>query len=343
MKVVRLAAAGALAGAALAAIPLARRLRALDLVGRVAMVTGGSRGLGLCLAEELVAQGARVAIVARDPAELAEAEARLFALGGEVLALRRDITDPAAPQDLVDAVVRRFGGLDVLINNAGLITVGPITDMSIEDFERQMAVHFWGPLRLSLAALPHLERTGEGRIVNVASIGGRIAVPHLGPYSASKAALVALSDVLRAELAPSGVLVTTVCPGLMRTGSFLHAQFKGDRKREATWFTASSTAPVLTMDAHRAAGRIVAACRRGDAYATFNVFSTLGIRAEGLAPGLTRRVVGLVARLLPESPPGGGGEAVPGWRQPTGWIPGYLRTLGRRAARENLETVGTGE
>lgn len=339
MSTRRLAAAGAVAGAALAAVPIFRRLRALDLHGRVAIVTGGSRGLGLCISEELVRHGARVVAVARDRAELAEACARLRALGGEVLGLEADVTDPGDAGIIVDATVRRFGRLDVLVNNAGVITVGPIAHMSLDDFESQMAVHFWGPLRLSLAALPHLERSGAGRIVNVASIGGRVAVPHLGPYCASKAALVGLSDVLRAELAPGGVRVTTVCPGLMRTGSHLHARFKGDRKAEATWFTASAVAPLLAMDPHRAAAKVVAACRRGDAYATFNVFSTLAIRAEGLAPGLVRRLAGVAARLLPEPTEDGGGEAVPGWRQPKGWMPAFLRHLGERAARENLETV----
>lgn len=343
MKARGLAAAGAVAGAALAAVPVLRRIRALDLSGKVAVVTGGSRGLGLCICEELVRQGARVVAVARRREELAEACTRLRILGGEVLGLEGDVTAPGDAQIIVDATIRRFGRLDVLVNNAGVITVGPVTEMSFVDFEDQMAVHFWGPLRLSLAALPYLEQDGCGRIVNVASIGGRVSVPHLGPYCASKAALVGLSDVLRAELGPLGVKVTTVCPGLMRTGSHLHAEFKGDRKAEATWFTASAVAPLLAMDPHRAAARVVAACRRGDAYSTFNVFSTLAVRAEGVAPGLTRRVMGVAARVLPSPPPGGGGgDAVPGWRQPTGWLPGFLRHLGDRAARQNLETVGVG-
>ena len=334
------AAVAAAAGAGLAAPLLLRHLRRIDLDGRVVVVTGGSRGLGLRIADELVRQGARVVIAARDTDELDAAERLLVAAGGEVLPIRADVTVPDDASVIVDATVRRFGRLDVLINNAGVITVGPLSTMELDDFEKQMAVHFWGPLRLIRAALPHLERSDAGRIVNVTSIGGRVAVPHLGPYSASKAALVGLSDVLRAELAPSGVKVTTVCPGLMRTGSHLHAEFKGDRAKEASWFSASAVAPVLAMDAGRAAARIVAACRRGDPYATFNVFSTLGVRAEGVAPGLTRRAMGVAARLLPDAGSDGTGEAVPGWRQPKAWMPGFLRELGDRAARENLETVG---
>jgi NAD(P)-dependent dehydrogenase (short-subunit alcohol dehydrogenase family) len=342
LRVGRLAAVAAAAGAAFAAPRLVRHLRRIDLDGRVAVVTGGSRGLGLRVAEEMIRHGARVVIAARDPDELDAAERLLAATDGEVLPIRADVTVPEDAAVIVDAAVRRFGRLDVLVNNAGVITVGPLASMDLEDFEKQMQVHFWGPLRLIRAALPHLERSDAGRIVNVSSIGGRVAVPHLGPYSASKAALVGLSDVLRAELAPSGVKVTTVCPGLMRTGSHLHAELKGDRAKEASWFTASAVAPVLAMDAGRAAAKIVAACRRGDPYATFNVFSTLGVRAEGVAPGLVRHAMGVAARLLPAAGTDGGGEAVPGWRQPKAWLPGPLRELGDRAARENLETVGTG-
>src|SRR5436309_7591109 len=109
--------------------------------------------------------------------------------------------------------------------------------MTVEDFEETMRVHFWGPLYATLAALPHLRKQDTGRIVNISSIGGRIAVPHLAPYSASKFALAGLSDGLRTELAREGIYVTTVFPGLMRTGSHVNAQFKGKRRAEFTWST----------------------------------------------------------------------------------------------------------
>lgn len=317
-------------------------MNALDrfrLDGKRALVTGGSRGLGLCIAEELARRGAKVAILAREPVELAAAAERLRALGADPLTIAADVRLAPDAERAVAETVGRFGALDLLVNNAGVISVGPLTEMSVADFEDEMAVHFWGPLRLSLAALPHLRSSGGGRIVNVASIGGRVPVPHMAPYSASKAALVGLSDALRSELVPLGVKVTTVCPGLMRTGSHLHALFKGDRRGEATWFTASAVAPLLSLDPHRAARRIVEAARRGDAYRTFNLPASAAIRGEGLMPGAARRVAGLAARLLPASPDGSDGRALPGWRVRTAWLPPPLRRRAERAARENLETV----
>lgn len=328
----------ALAAAAAGALRCGRRL---VLSGRTALVTGGSRGLGLCIAEELARRGARVAILAREPAELTAAAERLRALGAEPLTIAADVRLAPDAERAVTETVERFGGLDLLVNNAGVISVGPLSEMAVADFEDEMAVHFFGPLRLSLAALPHLESSGAGRIVNIASIGGRLPVPHMAPYSASKAALVGLSDALRSELAPLGVKVTTVCPGPMRTGSHLHARFKGDHRREATWFTASAVAPLLSLDPHRAARRIIEAARRGDAYLTFNAAASAAIWGEGLMPGAARRVAGLAARLLPASTDrAGGGRALPGWRVGTAWLPPALRARAERAARENLETVG---
>ncbi|HVS66507.1 MAG TPA: SDR family oxidoreductase [Thermoanaerobaculia bacterium] len=328
-------------GAVLVLARAVRRHRALDLEGRRALVTGGSRGLGLCIAEELARQGVQVAILARDPVELDAAAERIRAVGPEPLTIVADLRRPADSQRAVRAIVSVFGGLDLLVNNAGVITVGPLSEMTAEDFDEQMAVHFGGPLRLILAALPHLERSGQGRIVNIASFGGRVPVPHLAPYCASKAALIGLSDALRPELVPRGIKVTTVCPGLMRTGSHLHAQFKGNRRSEATWFTASAVAPLLTLDPREAAERIVEAARHGDPYLTFNFTASLATRVEGLMPGAVRRLVGVVARLLPRAPANGDGRlAMPGWRVGKSWLPPMLRRRSERAARRHLETVG---
>src|SRR5437763_6066124 len=108
---------------------------------------------------------------------------------------------------MVDEVAKRFGRIDVLVNNAGIIQVGPVENMTITDFENAMAVMFWGPVYATLATLPYMRQHGDGRIVNITSIGGKVSVPHLVPYSCAKFAAVALSEGLRAELASTGIRV----------------------------------------------------------------------------------------------------------------------------------------
>ena len=166
---------------------------------------------------------------------------------------------------MVAAVSNRFHQIDVLVNNAGVIQVGPIEVMTHEDFELAMQAHLWGPLNTILAVLPSMRQRREGRIVNISSIGGKVAVPHLVPYSASKFALVGLSKGLRAELMKDNVVVTTVCPGLMRTGSPRNADFKGQHRFEYAWFSISDALPLLTVSAENAARQIVQACKRGQA------------------------------------------------------------------------------
>src|SRR5215218_8907728 len=255
-----LAAAGA--GALAVARALYRRSKEYDLKGKCVLITGGSRALGLVLAREFAGEGARVAICARDPQELERARRDLSSRGAEVFALPCDVTDRAQVAELVEVVTRRFGRIDVLVNNAGVIQVGPLEVMTLEDFEQAMAVHFWGPLYATLAVLPQMRQRREGRIVNVSSIGGRVSVPHLVPYSASKFALAGLSDGLRAELAKDGVVVTSVFPGLMRTGSPRNATFKGQHRAEYAWFAVSDSLPLSSIGVERAAAQIIDACRR---------------------------------------------------------------------------------
>jgi NAD(P)-dependent dehydrogenase (short-subunit alcohol dehydrogenase family) len=322
----------------LASRRLLRRARALRLDGRAALVTGGSRGLGLLVAEELGARGARIAIVARDERGLARAEARLRARGVEAWAIRADVRRPEDAPLAVEQAVAAMGRLDVLVNNAGVITVGPLSSLDEDDFADSMATHFWGPLRFARAALPHLRRGGDGRIVNVASIGGRFSVPHLASYSASKAALVALSQSLAAELSGSGVRVTTVCPGLMRTGSHVNARFKGARAKEFGWFAVAASAPLVTVNARRAARKIVRALEEGRPFVTYGVAARMAESVAGVAPGAMTTTLALANRLLPAGS-GDGGDAVPGWRCSSRWAPSWLTTLGDRAAHANLELL----
>ncbi len=204
-----------------------RKLTEYKLSNKTVLITGGSRGLGLVLAREFVREGARIAICARDEQELEQARLDLEKRGAEVMAIDCDVTSNAQVMEMIDAIGRRFGDIDVLVNNAGVIQVGPVEVMTRQDFDQAMQTHFWGPLNTIMAVLPAMRSRKQGRIVNISSIGGKISVPHLVPYSASKFALVGLSKGLRAELLKDGIVVTTVCPGLMRTGSPRNADFKG--------------------------------------------------------------------------------------------------------------------
>jgi len=182
-----------------------------------------------------------------------------------------------------------------------MVEVGPVGVMTAADFEHDMATNFWGPLNVILAVLPHMRPRGEGRIVNIASIGGKLGVPHLVPYSSSKFALVGLSEGLHAELQASGILVTTVCPGLMRTGSPRHATFKGRHDAEFTWFSLADNAPLLSMDVARAARRILNAIQYGKSHVVLSLPAKVADKVHGLFPGLTSDVLGLANRLLPST------------------------------------------
>ena len=274
----------------------------MELTGRVAVVTGASRGLGFLLARELLGEGCRVVVCARDLDELERARTALEKDGAEVLAVPCDVGDRAQVEQLIEQTVSRFGSLDVLITNAGVIQVGPLPTMRVEDFEDALRVMFWGVVLPTLAALPHLRRSG-GRIVTITSIGGKVASPHLLPYDCAKFAAVGFSEGIAAELAREGVGVTTVVPGLMRTGSPLNAFFKGQEAREYSWFTLSDSIPGLSMDAERAARRIVRAMRHGRTEVVLTLPAKVAVRVHGLMPATTTRVLGVVNRLLPTGDP----------------------------------------
>jgi NAD(P)-dependent dehydrogenase (short-subunit alcohol dehydrogenase family) len=171
--------------------------------------------------------------------------------------------------------------------------------MKIADYEDAMLTHFWGPLYMIMAAIPHMRRSGAGRIVNISSIGGKISVPHLVPYSASKFALAGLSEGLRAELARHNIVVTTVFPGLMRTGSPINAMFKGQRPQEYAWFAISDSLPLASIAPERAARQIIRACRYGDAELIITVQAKMAVLARNAAPELFAEAMTIINQLLP--------------------------------------------
>jgi short-subunit dehydrogenase len=181
--------------------------------------------------------------------------------------------------------------------------------------------------------------------VNISSVGGKIAVPHLVPYSASKFALVGLSDGLRTELAADGFRVTTVCPGLMRTGSTYNASFKGRHEQEFVWFHLLGSLPVMSIDARRAARQIVEACRHGDPELVITLPAKLGIVLNAVAPSVMAHVMAAANRLLPAATSEEGDVALPGWQSTSPGAPSPLTAWADRASVENNEwpTPAAGE
>jgi NAD(P)-dependent dehydrogenase (short-subunit alcohol dehydrogenase family) len=327
-------------GAAWAAGRLARARHAISFDGRVVVLTGGSRGLGLVMARMLVDEGAKLVLLARDLSELERAREDLETSGrGDVMTIRCDVRRRADVRAAIDTVLDQWRSVDVLINNAGVIQVGPLEHMTEEDFENAMATHFWGPLHLILEIAPVMRHRRFGRIVNISSIGGKIAVPHLAPYCASKFALTGLSDAVRAELDPYGIRVTTVAPGLMRTGSALNAQFKGKHEAEYAWFKISSSIPGLTVAAERAARQILDACRYGDPALTITPHARIAAAANVVAPAAVARAMMLVTRALP-APGGPEGNVLKKGLQneaKSRWTPSVVTALTDNAAIANNE------
>ncbi|MDB4973501.1 MAG: Oxidoreductase, short-chain dehydrogenase/reductase family [Myxococcaceae bacterium] len=302
------------------------------------LITGGTRGLGLEIARVLVCKGANVAIVARDAAEMGRAivdleqtgAAQLPRVTGEIC----DLRDGRAIDAMLASVQTKLGPIDVLVNDAGIIQVGPLDAMTLEDFEDAMKLHFYAPLRTMLGLRASMRARGGGRVANISSIGGLVSVPHLLPYSASKFALVGLSQGMRAELARDNIRISTIAPGLMRTGSPRQALFKGNQQAEYAWFAISDSLPVLSMSSGRAARRIVRALERGEPHVVLGLPAKVAALASGVAPGLVTRALTVVNALLPL---GVDPVAQKGYDSESKWAPSGLTALTERAATQNNE------
>src|SRR5437016_6162890 len=312
-----------------------RRAR-YTLRDKVVLISGGSRGLGLVLARHICEQHGKVVLIARDREELARAKADLAVRGGKVLTVDCDLLDRAQIHAAVRTAIDRLGKIDILINNAGIIEVGPLDHMNREDFDCAMQLHFWAPYELVSQVVPEMRLWGGGRIVNISSIGGKIGVPHLAPYGASKFALTGFSDAIRAELARDNIHVTTVAPGLMRTGSHVNAKFKGKHDAEFAWFSAGAGAPLISMDADRAARKIVVACRRGQPSLTLTFGARGAIVANALFPNLTGSAMKIVNRCLPGTGKKEGDQSRSG-AQLRRLTPKWLTHLADTAAARNNE------
>lgn len=327
--------ASAVAGGALAVQRWARRE---SFEGQSVLITGGSRGLGLELARCFAAEGARLTLLARRKEELERAVQTLEAEfdDPEVQALTCDVAQMDEVHRVVNEVVSRHGSIDVLVNNAGVIIGGPVEEIPREDVEEALDVHLWGPYNLMEAVIPEMKEQG-GRIVNISSIGGLVAVPHLMPYVVSKFALTGLSDAFRAEWAQDDIYVTTVCPGLMRTGSHVNAWFRGQQRKEFRWFALSGAMPFLSMNSRRAAQKIVQACREGRGHLTLTLSARLLKVADRLVPNLVASVMKQVNQVLPSATSNRESERRRGIESTSAMAPSALTYLSDRKVNPNNE------
>lgn len=292
--------------AAVATANSARRTRARRLRGKTVLITGSSRGLGLALAEEFAHHGARVVLTARDSGELNRAAQLLLDIGAiagpqDILVVPADLRKQEDAEYLIHRVTEAWGPIDILVNNAGIITVGPIEHQSTDDFHSVMDSNFFTALHCTMAALPDMLLRRNGMIVNITSIGGKVAVPHLLPYTASKFAAVGFSQGLHAELRSKGVHVLTVCPGLMRTGSHLNAYFSGNAEREYQWFSLGAATPGFSTTARKAARRILRGVLARETEIFITPQAAVAGRVAQVAPAVTAMTMSMVNRALPKA------------------------------------------
>jgi short-subunit dehydrogenase len=303
------------------------------------LITGSSRGLGLALAEEFAARGANIVLCARDGNELEAARARVARFGTEVLSVPCDVSDERQVRELIARARGHFTHIDVLVNNAGIITVGPIESQSVDDFRECMDVMYWGVVYPTLAVLPEMRRRRAGAIVNITSIGGKVSVPHLLPYSSAKFAAMGFSEGLRAEVAKDGVRVLTVVPGLMRTGSHANAFFKGRHRLEFGWFSFGASSPLTSIDVRSAARQIVDAAAAGAVELMITPQAQLMARAHGLMPGAFVRLMSVAGGIMPR---GADHERHTGRESESAISRSPINALGRQAVREYQDVAAAG-
>jgi short-subunit dehydrogenase len=328
---------------AVAAAHLYRISRETGLAGRRVFITGGSRGLGFALAQVFAEEGCPIALCARGPEGLERARKHLESRGAVAFSYICDVADREQVERVISDAERELGRIDILVNNAGVIQVGPAEDMTLADYESAMNIMYWGTVYPTLQVLPSMLERGAGHIVNIASIGGRVSVPHLVPYCAAKFAVVGFSEGLGAELKQRGVRVLTIAPGLMRTGSYVNALFKGHQQLESVWFGIGASTPGLTISANRAARQIVKAVKQNRAQRTLSTQANLLAMFHGLFPGLTVELMSWANRLMP--PPSGQPELQRGKEIYEGMnsrILDFATAMGRKAGeRYNQPIAGS--
>lgn len=289
----------AMAAGVLGAAMMLRRLHRLELSGKVVVITGGGRGLGLAIARAFAERGCRIAICGRDSDVIQQAVTALRAVGVDVLGADCDASDPVAAEKFIGQVLEYFGALDVLVNNAGQCFVGPAVQLRPDDIEYAIRHIFWVHYYPTMAVLPHMRQRQAGSIVNITSVGGKMPLPHQAAYTVGKYAATGWSETLTTELAHEGIRVSTITPPPLRDGAPLHVHFNGDVEEEFRWFTKTLTSPLTATSAERTARAVVGAVEYGDPERAVTLSCWLAIRGYGLVPSLVSRCLSFVASRLP--------------------------------------------
>jgi NAD(P)-dependent dehydrogenase (short-subunit alcohol dehydrogenase family) len=276
-----------------------RRRRQLDLRGRVALVTGGGRGLGLAITRALVQRGCRVAVCGRDGKVIRDCVDQYRSEGITILGRACDVGDPDQVKAMLRAVAAEYGQLDILVNNAAQCYVGPASELDELDMQLALRNIFWGQFHTTMAVLPQMRARGFGRIVNVTSIGGKLPIPHQAAYVAAKHAATGWSETLAIELEQEGISVSTITPPPLRNGAPLHAHYNGRREGEFKWFASALTSPLSAISAERVAQVVVDAIIHGQHERAVSPLSWLGARAQGMAPNLVATGLRWFARRMP--------------------------------------------
>lgn len=276
--------------------------------GVAGIITGASSGIGRALAVLLAKRfKARLVVNARNVQLLEETAELVRQAGGEAVPIAGDISERELSTGLVDACQTRFGAVDLLVNNAGLAKPGPVASLTPEDWQFVFGINFFGALYGTYAVLPHFLKQKSGKIVNVASVAGKLSFPGSVCYAASKFAMVGMSEGMAAELAGHGVDVITVCPGWVRTEFFSNVKLPA--KRNPTLIAARQDAVgwlmrnVLSMSSEEVAAEIIKALERGGPREL--ILTAPGVimdRMQGLCPSL---VAALAKRYPPDRGEGG--------------------------------------
>jgi NAD(P)-dependent dehydrogenase (short-subunit alcohol dehydrogenase family) len=264
----------------------------LGLTNKVAIITGGSEGIGKAAAKRLAEEGAKVIIVARR-AEVLEAAAQSIqptSGDGTVVALQGDVTETATLDRIVQTARDRFGRIDILVNNAGVSMAKPFADVTDEDWENDFSLKVWAAVRLMRMVIPEMREVGGGRIINVTNLGGRTPGPSSMPTSISRAAGMAITKGMSKDLAKDNILVNTVCIGLIKSG-----------QHERRYARLQGSNPDLTMDAFyadSAKARGVPLGRVGEAEEAGDVIAFLASERASYLTGIAINIDGGTSPVL---------------------------------------------
>lgn len=304
------------------------------LEGKVIVITGGTSGLGFALMQKLLKEKSKISLCARDEDDLQKLKSNYPA----AFTMKCDVGDKAQVFDFIQKTIQHFGRIDIVINNAGIIMVGPMESLKREEYEKAMDVMYWGIVNTTLAVVPHMKENGYGQIVNITSVGGKVSIPHLLPYSAAKFAAVGFSEGITPELRNSNIFVTTIVPGLMRTGSYKNALFQKGNRKSYKLFSAISSAPFLTVSAEKAARRVILAMKQKRPVKVIGLQARALIELHHFFPNTLLKAFFLTTKALPSQ------EGVKAYekgekireRSPDAEVP-LIKELGKKAENDFQE------